>query len=430
MSDEQLYGIAEREQSAGYSPMPLANPLPREEFDNTSAPAPDDPYRPISPSEAAQVLEQKRSQPDQQIADREATAEELPAVVRDYTRQGGAHSGEPMPSNEVVSAEQAAFDLAKVREQDAVAAKVAEETELQKVIDQLRAGDQQPQQPVAEPQQQQAQPEVPQPQAATADDEVQRALSSPKVLAAIEAHVGQYQQAAQQAQQQYENAVLENTKMALAGLVSNFQELAGVPADGLATAIQMIHRTSPERGKAISSYLQNVSSLLQNGAQVVERQRQAQEQQTQARVQQYATQMQERFNSAARDSDASFEEYRKAQGISDAQLKEIRAEALAGLRESMTEDQIAAAWNTDWTLRSFPAQRMLMESALYRLGKRGLAQKVAPRPVPPIQHPGGGRAEFADARDYSTRDLSNKLSHSGSIKDAAALLNARRATKR
>ena len=264
MSDEQLYGQEEREQSAGYAPMPLANPIPKEEFDDTSSSALDDKYSGLTPEEAAALRNEQRMRPEESG---EPVVTEQPPIPVKYTQQVGENTGQPMPENQTVSPEQAAHDLASWRETVGQTLQDAQDAELQKVIDQLRAGDQQ--QPVAE-QQPQAQPEVPQPQAASGDDEVQRALSSPKVLAAIEAQVGQYQQAAQQAQQQYENAVLENTKMALAGLVSNFQELAGVPADGLATAIQMIHRTSPERGKAISNYLQNVSSLLQNGAQVVE----------------------------------------------------------------------------------------------------------------------------------------------------------------
>jgi len=423
MSDEQLYGQEEREQSAGYAPMPLANPIPKEEFDDTSSSALDDKYSGLTPEEAAALRNEQRMRPEESG---EPVVTEQPPIPVKYTQQVGENTGQPMPENQTVSPEQAAHDLASWRETVGQTLQDAQDAELQKVIDQLRAGDQQ--QPVAE-QQPQAQPEVPQPQAASGDDEVQRALSSPKVLAAIEAQVGQYQQAAQQAQQQYENAVLENTKMALAGLVSNFQELAGVPADGLATAIQMIHRTSPERGKAISNYLQNVSSLLQNGAQVVERQRLAQEQQTQARMHQYATQMQEQFNREAAWADSQFSDYAKSEGLTAAQLKDIKNEAMEILRESgMTDQDIAIAYNTDKTLRSFVGQVSLMNNARWRIAQRNLAKNIAPKPVPPVQRP-GSLGERASERDYQLHGLNEKLNKSGSWKDAAELLNARRARR-
>ena len=428
MSDEQLYGIAEREHSAGYSPMPLANPLPREEFD-TSAPAADDPYRQISPTEAAEALVQQRSHPVEET--REPTAEELPAVVRDYTRQGGHHSGEPMPSNEVVSPEQAAFDLATVREQDALAAKVADETELQKVIDQLRAGDQQPQQPVAEPQQQQQaaqQAEIPPNASSPPDDEVAQALRNPKVLAALEQQVSQYQQQAEQARQQFEAGLIENTRMALAGLVSHFPELSGVPPQGLAVAIQTIHKTAPDRGAAISRYLEGVSSLLANTAQVVERQRQEAAQTQQKQIRQYTAEYQRQFQAGAKDADANFDDWRRSENISDSQLESIRKESLAMLEDyGLTKEQIAREWSTSSLFRSFPSQRLMADAARYRLSVKGLRKAVA-RPVPPVQRP-GSPSDRASEGDYELTALSQKLDKSAHWKDAAALLHARRARR-
>jgi len=259
---------------------------------------------------------------------------------------------------------------------------------------------------------------------------VAQALRNPKVLAAVQEQVGRYEQAAAQAKQQYAEGLEVNTTLALTGLFAHFPELQGVPPSGLATAIQMINRTAPERGEAISRYIQNVSALLSNTFQVREQQRQQAEQTRQAQIQQYATQYQDRWNNAAKDADADFDAYRKSEGISDAQAKEITKEAVAMLRNyGLSDEVIAREYNTNWAWRSPIGQRVLMNATRWEMAHRALSQKVAPRQVPPIQHPGAGRAVMADAQDYELQVLSRKLDKTSNWKDGAALLNARRARK-
>jgi hypothetical protein len=428
MSDEQLYGIAEREHSAGYSPMPLANPLPREEFDNTSAPAPDDPYRQISPNEAAEALVQQRSHPVEEI--REPTVTETPPTPVEYRQQLGENAGQRMPEHQTVSPEQAAHDLSSWRETVGQSLQDAQDAELQSVIDQLRAGDQQPQQPVAEPQQQQAaqQAEIPPNASSPPDDEVAQALRNPKVLAALEQQVSQYQTAAETARQQYEAGLIENTRMALAGLVSGFPELSGVPASGLAIAIQTIQKTAPERAAAISKYLDSVSGLLQNTNQVLERQQAEAAQTQQKQIQQYTAEYARQFQAGARDADANFDDWRRSENISDSQLESIRKESLAMLEDyGLTKEQIAREWSTSSLFRSFPSQRLMADAARYRLSVKGLRKAVA-RPVPPVQRP-GSPSDRASEGDYELTALSQKLDKSAHWKDAAALLHARRARR-
>src|SRR5215831_12331283 len=109
MSD-QLYGHEEREQSMGYAPMPLANPLPKENWDEpASAP---DPYQPLSPKQAAELLRDPANRP---IHHEEPATEQPPTPVQ-YNHVSGERAGEQMPDNQVVSAEQAAHDLASYRE--------------------------------------------------------------------------------------------------------------------------------------------------------------------------------------------------------------------------------------------------------------------------------------------------------------------------
>jgi hypothetical protein len=424
---EQLYGIEETERSQGWERMPLANPIPKETFDDTSAPAPDQ-YTPLSPKEAAEALADERNRP---VMPDEAPVPEEPAIVREYTHQRGEHSGEPMDLRQTVSAEQAAHDLFLAREQDALATKTAADAELQQVVDQLR-GDQQ-QQPVAPEHQSKATVDAAAQaelaaveQAASGDDEVARALQNPRVLAAVEQQVSQYQQQAEQARQTYEQAVLQNANVTLANISARYPELRNVGLDQWPTVLQTLQTSNPQRFQQISQELQGTRENLTQAAQVMARQ----QQDYQAQLRQSATRAVENFNRFGADADASFDEFAKREGISGAHLKEIRSEALTMLRESgMTDQQIAEAWNSDFRFRSFPAQQTMMWAALYRMGRRGLAQKVAPKVVPPVQRPGVS-GQFVDAKDYSTQQLSARLTHSGSLKDATALLQARRQNKR
>jgi hypothetical protein len=421
---EQLYGLEEREHSAGYSPMPLAHPLPREEFD-TPSPAPDDKYSALSPQEAAKELVQNRAfQPDQPTEDRELPPVEEPAIVRQYSRQGGEHAGETMPANETVSAEQAAHDLFLAREQDALATKTAADAELRQAVDALRADQQQP---VAE---QPAQPEVPQPEAQPAQEDrnqkIQRMLQDPDFLAAAQESIQAQAQQAEQARQTYEQAVLQNANVTLANISARYPELRNVGLDQWPTVLQTLQTSNPQRFQQISQELQGTRANLEQAAQVMA----SQQQQYQQQLNQAASTAAQRFNAAARDADADFSDYAKAQNVSDGQLKEIRAEAFAMLRESMTVEQIAAEYNSNWLFRSAQSQRILMDAARYRLAQKNLAKNAAQKPVPPVQRPGQGRADFVDARDASTRELSAKLTHDGTLKSATELLIARRQNRR
>jgi hypothetical protein len=422
MSDErQLYGLAEREHSAGYSPLPLANPLPREEFDDTSAPAPDDRYRPISPSEAAEAPADSRNRP---VLPDETPPAEPPPVVRDYSWVGGEHAGEPMDPRQTVSSEQAAFDLANQREAEALAAKNAADAELQQVLDQLKAGDQQPA-PDQVAASQQPEPPV-QPQAEqTPESRVAEALKDPAVLNAVREEVGRYEQQAAQAKQAWESAAKNNAELLIANLAARHPELR-IGFEHWPTVLTNLAASNPQRAQQITSELQSTRQIFEQALQAEQNRTQQQQQQ----MHQYAETARKNFQIAARTADADFDGWCKSEGITDSQLADLKKEALVMLRETgMTDEQISAEYNSNWMLRNAGAQRILADAARYRLSLRNLSRKVS-HPVPPSQHPGGGRSDFADARDYNTRDLSNKLSHTGSIRDAAALLNARRSRGR
>jgi hypothetical protein len=413
-------GLDSVEQAQGYTKMPLANPIPRESFHDEPAVAPD-PYTPLSPREAAELLKDPANRP----IHHEEPATEQPGII-EYLEQRGERAGQPMPDNQVVSPEQAAHDLAAHRQgKDQVAAD-AEAQSIRDAIDQLRAGDQQP--AAAEPQQ--VKPETPvQPEAQPVEDrnqKVQRMLQDPDFLAAAQETIATQTTQAAQAKAQYESAIRDSATVVLAGIAARHPELQGQPVQNWPVIIRTLQQSAPQRASQIFSELEATQTVLTEAAKVQEGQQKEQE----ARVHQYATQMQERFNRAAADADASFDAFRKEQGISDARAREIRSEALAMLRDyGLSDEQIAREYNSNWAWRSPIGQRVLMEAALYRMSKRALT-KAAAKPIPPVQRPGSGPDQFADARDWSTRELSARLSHTGDIKDAQRLLLARRSQKR
>ncbi len=79
-------------------------------------------------------------------------------------------------------------------------------------------------------------------------------------------------------------------------------------------------------------------------------------------------------------------------------------------------------------LRSAAAQKILVDAAKYRMMQK-TAKAVPTREIPPVQRPGvaGPRSNQSDS---NLAALSARLGKSGSLKDAAALLSARRSKGR
>jgi hypothetical protein len=216
--------------------------------------------------------------------------------------------------------------------------------------------------------------------------------------------------------------IQHNAEATAAAMLASFPELQGVSTQSLPAVIEAISKTNPQRGAEITNFIQRTRSIMEQAA----ASRSYQEQQHRAQLEQGARQMQQRFQADANFADSQYDEYVKSQGIPDQQQKAIKAECIQMLRESgMSDQDIYTQYHTNPMFRSFGAQKMMMESALYRMSRRSLGERVARKPVPPVQRPGAS-GEIASARDYSTRELSARLSYSGSLKDAAALLVARR----
>src|SRR5262249_26036644 len=109
--------------------------------------------------------------------------------------------------------------------------------------------------------------------------------------------------------------------------------------------------------------------------------------------------------------------------------KEIEQETFAMLREyGMSDADIRHSWNSNPAFRSFPAQRVMADAARYRISQRSMQSKVS-RPVPVVQRPGVATERTPEA-DITIQRLNTRLNTTGNYRDAAALLNARRASRR
>jgi hypothetical protein len=405
------------EESLGYSPMPMAQPIDKQDDDA------------LDGRQAAEEILNRRAsgqaERDQQELEREARPVD---IVRQYNDNA---TRERRPANETVSAEQAAFDLAQSRRSEAETVKAFEDAAVADAIDQLRAQpvEAQPQQQEV-PQQEVPQQEVPQPEVNQAgDDEVVRLLqSNPRLLNAINQEVGQHAAQAEHARQSYAQAVTQNATAALAACLSYFPEIQQCNTnEQLTAALHAISKTNPQRYNEIAQHLGRVRNLVGEAQRVAAVQQQAQAQQQEAQWAAYQQQYAQAWTQGAKAADDQYAKF--SQQYSAEQNAEITKEAMSMLRDyGMTDADIAYQWNNNPSFRSFPAQRMMHDAARWRMLGRGSESKRV-KTAPQVQRPGSPAERVPDS-DYRLDKLRAKLDASGSARDAAAYLTARRAAGR
>jgi hypothetical protein len=148
----------------------------------------------------------------------------------------------------------------------------------------------------------------------------------------------------------------------------------------------------------------------------------AQQRQAQERVQQ--------FSEFARREDDLFKE--KVPDMADAKRAAgLQTACLAALKElGFQETELAQSWHgqRDLSLRDHRVQLLIRDATLWR-DAQAKAKAAATRPVPPVQRPGVSQPKGA-AQDVEIQHLTQKLEKTGNLKDAAALLRARRAGTR
>jgi hypothetical protein len=120
----------------------------------------------------------------------------------------------------------------------------------------------------------------------------------------------------------------------------------------------------------------------------------------------------------------------RAPELADKSKAEKIAEAAKSVLTEIgfTDQELGQAWNGEASvsLRDHRLQLLILDAVKYREAKTA---KPAPKPLPPVQRPGVAPPRGA-AVAQNVQNLSKKLDSSGSIKDAAALLTARRKAAR
>ena len=138
---------------------------------------------------------------------------------------------------------------------------------------------------------------------------------------------------------------------------------------------------------------------------------------------------QRRFAEFAKRHDELFKE--KVPEMADpAALAKMQGSAVAVLKHhGFDQSELAASWHgqKDFSLRDHAVQLLVRDAILWRNAKAKAKAAVA-KPLPPVQRPGTSQGRGA-AQEEMIQNLIKKLEASGSLKDAAALVRARRAER-
>lgn len=214
---------------------------------------------------------------------------------------------------------------------------------------------------------------------------------------------------AEQARQQYEAALprlLQTLQQHQAGEFADIKTLADV---------ERLAREDWPRYALWDVQQKKIAEVAQQLA--LTQQRQAQE-----RVQQ--------FSEFARREDDLFKE--KVPDMGDPKkTAALQTACLNALKDlGFQETELVQSWHgqRDLSLRDHRVQLLIRDATLWR-DAQAKAKAAATRPVPPVQRPGVSQPKGA-AQDAAVQHLTQKLERTGNLKDAAALLRARRAGTR
>lgn len=239
------------------------------------------------------------------------------------------------------------------------------------------------------------------------DPEIDKALSNPKIQAAISAHVAEVEAA----RVQHLAGANAAAAVAQSAFMSQFPEFAHIPAENLGAAIQAMQQQDPARAAQIAATIQKT-------AHIFEQQRALHEQDARAK--------QDKFQEYAKSEDAKFSQLVKGE------TKETMNAIPALIREALEEYGVDPAefgrlgLQSEF-LRSAAAQRLLVDAAKYRQITKA-PKAVATKHVPPVQRPGVARSP-GDRDMSSIQELSARLDRTGSVKDAMALYTAQKARR-
>jgi hypothetical protein len=135
------------------------------------------------------------------------------------------------------------------------------------------------------------------------------------------------------------------------------------------------------------------------------------------------------FTDFAKREDDLFKE--KVPDMADeAKAAELQKKALAVLGDlGFDEAELAQSWNgqRDLSLRDHRVQLLIRDATLWREAQ-AKAKAAAQKPVPPVQRPGAATSR-AGTDEARVQHLAQRLEQTGSLRDAAALVRARRVAR-
>jgi hypothetical protein len=167
------------------------------------------------------------------------------------------------------------------------------------------------------------------------------------------------------------------------------------------------------------------SRYQQHKSEIAHREQQAHQAREQA-VNQYKQQ----WAKFASDEDAKFLE--AAPEMADKEKATKIADASVSLLKDIgfSETDLAKLWNGEasLSLRDHRAQLLIRDAARYRDAQTSAPKKIVAKTVPKVQRPGTASPKGSDD-DLRIKNLEKQLERTGSIKDALALTQARRAAR-
>ncbi len=240
------------------------------------------------------------------------------------------------------------------------------------------------------------------------DPELEKVINHPQVRQAIEERIGE----AEKTRQSYLDGLAAATQIAQVSFVSQFPELAGIAPENLPGVLELMSRQDPQKFARVQAMVATTEQLF------------AQQRQESRRQDETARQ---KFLEFAKSEDARFETMLK--GEPKATQHAVTAEIFASARASGVEPaELMKLFNSEPLMRNAVFQRMMYDAGKYRLMMK-TRDAAAAKSVPPVQRPGTARTP-AEREHADLRTLNAKLSSSGDIKDAVALYNARKSSRR
>jgi hypothetical protein len=239
-------------------------------------------------------------------------------------------------------------------------------------------------------------------------EETKAALRQPQVREYLEATEREHSEVRQAYTSGLENARVSH----LASLAEIVPHLANLPPAQFEQGLATLSQVDPPA-------FQKAMNVLQRTSQIVSAQQQAAQHQAQLARQHF-----ERYS---REQDVQF--YSAIGKTPD----EVDGRGIVKNLESLglTREQITHHWQNNPLMRSAAGQQILYEwsEMKSRDAKAANWREKAARSVPPVQRPGVSRPA-GEANHDNIAALDAKLTRSGSIKDAEALMNARARARR